>query len=112
MEQQMCKSRPIALGVFIFFGVTTCQADQLDRLWKIYANRYAQLIPQNCDDLWYQRNSVYKDAGFCFKTPRGIRAFGNAGCQFDNESDVPLSERQRQMINDIKRAEAARNCPK
>ena len=29
-----------------------------------------------CDRLWYQRNEIYADAGFCFKTPRALAAFG------------------------------------
>ncbi len=30
----------------------------------------------NCDQLWYARNSIYARAGYCFKTQRGISAFG------------------------------------
>jgi hypothetical protein len=33
----------------------------------------------SCDQLWYARNSIYSDAGYCFKTARGIAAFGR-GC--------------------------------
>ena len=25
-----------------------------------------------CDDLWVQRNSIYKAYGYCFKTPKAI----------------------------------------
>ena len=42
----------------------------------------ASVLPayaQSCGDLWYERNAIYKDAGYCFKTARGIRAFGDAG---------------------------------
>jgi YARHG domain len=39
------------------------------------------------------RNSIFKAAGFCFKTSRGIGAFGNAGCLYDNEYDVPSSQK-------------------
>ena len=35
---------------------------------------------QSCLDLWVERNSYYKDAGYCFKTSRAISYFGNAGC--------------------------------
>jgi hypothetical protein len=68
------------------------------------------LTRSNCEELWYQRNSIYKDAGYCFKTPLAISRFGNAGCQFDNQSDVPLSDRQRQTVNGIRRVEAAKGC--
>jgi hypothetical protein len=32
----------------------------------------------DCDELWYARNEIYADAGYCFKTKRAIRAFGRA----------------------------------
>lgn len=33
----------------------------------------------SCDQLWFQRNSIYAQHGHCFKTARGIAAFGR-GC--------------------------------
>ena len=50
---------------------------------------------QNCFDLWVERNTYYKLAGYCFKTARAISYFGNAGCMYDNERDVPLSNAVR-----------------
>jgi hypothetical protein len=60
----------------------------------------------------YERNRIFKEAGYCFNTPRAIRAFGNVGCRYDDEKDVPLSERQRQTINQIRAAEADKPCPR
>jgi hypothetical protein len=65
-----------------------------------------------CDDLWYSRNAFFKEAGYCFKTTRAIRTFGNAGCQYDGIEDVPLSNRQRQEINEIQRVERQKGCPR
>jgi hypothetical protein len=65
---------------------------------------------QSCDQLWYERNSYYKDAGYCFKTARAIRTFGNAGCQYDNERGLPLSGNVRARINQIVRQERALGC--
>jgi hypothetical protein len=65
-----------------------------------------------CEQLWYSRNAIFKEAGYCFKSTRAIRTFGNAGCQFDEQEDVPLSNRQRQDVNDIQRAERALRCPR
>ena len=65
---------------------------------------------QSCSQLWYQRNSIYKAAGYCFRTPRAIRAFGNANCSYDSEYDVPLSARQRRQVEDIKATEQALGC--
>ncbi len=65
-----------------------------------------------CDELWAERNAKYKDAGYCFKTARAIRAFGNAGCRYDDIADVPLSARQRADIADIQRQERENDCPR
>ncbi len=63
-----------------------------------------------CDALWAERNAVYKEAGYCFRTTRAIRAFGNAGCRFDDLADVPLSARDRAKVADIQRQERASGC--
>lgn len=65
-----------------------------------------------CDELWAERNAAYKDAGYCFKTPRAIRAFGNAGCRYDDIAEVPLSAQVRSKIADIQREERANDCPR
>ncbi|WP_232631125.1 YARHG domain-containing protein [Methylobacterium sp. Leaf118] len=63
-----------------------------------------------CDELWGERNAIYKDAGYCFRTERAIRAFGNAGCKYDDLADVPLSARQRATVADIQRQERENGC--
>lgn len=67
---------------------------------------------QSCEDLWYERNEIYKNAGYCFRTQRGIAAFGNAGCLYDRQEDVPLSSWQRRRVADIVRQERAWRCPR
>ncbi len=63
-----------------------------------------------CNDLWVQRNSIYKEYGYCFKTPKAIGYFGNAGCQYDNEGDIPLSHADRSLILAIKQKEKSLGC--
>jgi len=63
-----------------------------------------------CQTLWVERNSIYKDAGFCFKTDRAIRYFGNAGCQYDNPASLPLSQSQQERIADILAQERDNGC--
>lgn len=70
------------------------------------------LYTLNCDQLWYQRNSIFKAAGYCFQTPRGIRVFGNAGCRYDNQYDVPLSDRDRQVLKLTQQIGRMRRCPR
>lgn len=87
----------------------------MSRLWGAvsFVVAMAALGPAtaaSCGDLWYARNSIYKEAGYCFNTPRGVRTFGNAGCQYDDVTDVPLSARQRATVADIQRDERAQGC--
>jgi hypothetical protein len=65
---------------------------------------------QSCQQLWYERNSYFKEAGYCFKTPRAISAFGNAGCRYDSERALPLSRGVRARIDQIVRLERALGC--
>jgi YARHG domain len=63
-----------------------------------------------CKSLWEERNSYYKEAGYCFHTERAIRHFGNAGCRFDDEAAVSLSRATRDRIAEIKRDEQRLGC--
>lgn len=64
----------------------------------------------DCQELYVMRNEIYKAGGYCFKTAKAISQFGNAGCQYDSLSDVPLSANQRQSIRGIKKSEARQTC--
>jgi hypothetical protein len=64
----------------------------------------------SCQDLWAERNSIYKAKGYCFNTPRGINYFGNAGCQYDSQNAVPLNRSERRTVNKLKRIENAKGC--
>lgn len=68
------------------------------------------LAADPCDELWSERNAVYAEAGYCFRTPRAIRAFGNANCRYDSLRDVPLSARDRAKVADIVREEQRNAC--
>jgi hypothetical protein len=66
---------------------------------------------QDCQQLWVERNSYYKARGYCFKTQRAIRYFGNGGCWIWDESRVPLSPAERARIAQIRALERAYGCP-
>lgn len=65
---------------------------------------------QSCGELRFERNKVFKRAGYCFHTSDMIRAFGNAGCMYDNEAEVPLSDEGRQEVAEIVRMEREARC--
>jgi YARHG domain len=60
--------------------------------------RNAADLVASCRDSWVLRNMLYKVRGYCFKTQRSIEEFGNDGCRYNDESTVPLSAHERQII--------------
>lgn len=64
----------------------------------------------SCEALWIERNQIYKGAGYCFKTARAIRYFGNPTCIYNDEDDVPLSRSARERIVQIIRLEQQMKC--
>lgn len=84
------------------------------RSWLISAALLASVAAASaqdqCDRLWLERNQFYKDAGYCFATAAGRRAFGNAGCIYTDQNAVPLSNYARSRIARIVRAERALGC--
>jgi hypothetical protein len=75
-----------------------------------FAAGIAPARANTCFDLWVQRNSIYKAYGYCFKTSKAIKYFGNAGCIYDNEGDIPLSHADRSTILAIKKTEQSLGC--
>jgi hypothetical protein len=65
---------------------------------------------QTCAALWVERNSYYKRHGYCFRTTRAIRYFGNAGCYIVNEGAVPLTRGERARIAQIRAIERSLGC--
>jgi hypothetical protein len=63
-----------------------------------------------CDQLWHRRNDIFKSAGYCFHTPQAISVFGNAGCVYSNVSNLPLSDKDRQIVDQIQNAERLQMC--
>ncbi|MGE3245286.1 MAG: YARHG domain-containing protein [Beijerinckiaceae bacterium] len=60
----------------------------------------------SCSQLWYARNRIYADAGYCFNTARARRQFG-AGC-FPPYGQ--LNSWQRQRVNEIQYWERENGC--
>jgi len=74
------------------------------------AGALAPSYAATCEALWVERNTYYKAGGYCFKTPRAIAHFGNAGCRYDNENAVPLSAAVRNRIAEIVAQERIQGC--
>jgi len=63
-----------------------------------------------CGELWFLRNAILDDHGYCFKTQRGITAFGNNGCAFHDIADLPLNSYERYNLEAISRMEQSKRC--
>lgn len=57
----------------------------------------------SCDELWYARNYIYSEAGFCFKTSRAISTFGKA-CFAPYGK---LNDQQKTFVDQISGAESS-----
>jgi hypothetical protein len=60
-----------------------------------------------CYDLWYERNAIYNDNGYCFNTRDGRNTFDNSDC-FTDSPDFTRGEQRR--IDRIKRQENEYGC--
>jgi hypothetical protein len=81
----------------------------VDCVEDVYVKPY-QLKGKSCEDLWILRNSIYKDARYCFQTQRAKSFFGNQGCKYEDQSAVPLNDYQRHNVRVIKTAEDGKGC--
>jgi hypothetical protein len=60
----------------------------------------------SCEELWYERNAIYADKGYCFETARARRAFG-PGC-FPPYGELNRSEQEE--VEEIKYLEQRKGC--
>jgi YARHG domain len=60
-----------------------------------------------CVQLFIDRNKVYADAHYCFKTKEALAYFSNAGCR---PGEPRLTAGQQRRVAEIQRAERQSNC--
>jgi YARHG domain len=109
MEGQMRRSGAFG-GLAGIIGLVVSTSTGLGQGQDIDRGQRQELNGLSCEQLWHERNKIFKAAGYCFKSPQAIRTFGNAGCSYDNEHDVPLSDRDRQFVIAIRHAEREKGC--
>lgn len=61
----------------------------------------------SCFDLWYARNAIYDDNGYCFKSDLALEYFDNADCWTKKPK---FSKAEWAEIVAIKDEEEARDC--
>lgn len=96
-------------GLFLLAGPVQAGCHLVDCVENVRITQ-AQVGKRSCEDLWVLRNSIYKDAGYCFQTEKARQWFGNQGCRFASMAEVPLSGVQRHNISVLQRLERRQGC--
>jgi hypothetical protein len=60
----------------------------------------------SCSQLWYERNAIFAQEGYCFQTPRAIRTFGRR-CY---PPYGRLNRWERDRVSEIKYWERVKGC--
>jgi hypothetical protein len=100
------------LGLFLLFAPGPAHANCYELIGCTNKDYFknAQLKQLSCQILWEVRNTIYKERGYCFHTQRAIKAFGDAGCKYDDAGAVPLNAAERYNVSAIKKVEAKKGC--
>ena len=62
---------------------------------------------QSCWDLWYARNLIYAENGYCFSTDLGRRTFADYDCWTKTPQ---LTRNEQARVNAIRAEEKRRGC--
>ena len=73
----------------------------------LYGGLAATAQAASCYDLWYERNSIYANYGYCFRSQLGIETFGAAS---DCTRNPKLSRADQRRVDQIKAEERRRSC--
>lgn len=71
---------------------------------------HADLRALSCENLWWVRNTIFHENGYCFKTAKGRASFDNTGCRTSDTSRLRLNEFERANIARIVEVERRKGC--
>lgn len=60
-----------------------------------------------CDELWFMRNQIYANAGYCFSSPLGQVMFGTTPC---TGKEVALSSFEQALVDEYRALEQSAGC--
>ena len=94
------------------FAVDPARADCFEGIGCTDSDWYDidDLEALSCENLWYVRNRIYDENGFCFKTARARSQFDNSNCWVNDQANVKLSQVERHNVNEIVEAESENGC--
>lgn len=83
-------------------GATGCtDAETFDR---------DELRGLSCQNLWYVRNSIYNDNGYCFRTRAARAEFDNSDCFVRDAGKLRFNKHEQRNIDRIARVEKEKGC--
>ena len=102
----------VLMVLFVLIGSLPVRADCFEVLGCTNSDRFkkADLKELSCENLWYVRNRIFFENGYCFQTARGKAMFDNSSCVHKNQSKVPMNSIERANVAAIKSVEAAKGC--
>jgi hypothetical protein len=104
----------VALGTLTFavFAGGPAYADCYENIGCTDSDEYDvdDLEELSCENLWFVRNRIYDENGYCFKTDRAREQFDNSDCWVKNQANVKLSTVERHNVDAIVEAEEANGC--
>ena len=71
---------------------------------------HGELRGLSCSNLWYVRNSIYNDNGYCFKTKAAQAEFDNSDCFVQDAAKLRFNKHEQSNINAIVRVEKEKGC--
>lgn len=84
---------------------------QEPRITQAAPTNASSIESMTCDQLWFARNQVFHDHGYCFSSARGMAAFSNASCDPKiTGSDIPLTSIERDLVFRIQARERQLGC--
>lgn len=70
----------------------------------------SDLRRMSCENLWYVRNQIYNEHGYCFKTRAAKQAFDNSDCSVRNAARLDLNRKEVTNISRIRQVERQKGC--
>ena len=64
----------------------------------------------SCQNMWYVRNSIYNDNGYCFKTKAAKAEFDNSDCFVKDAAKLRLNRHEQANVDRIVRVEKEKGC--
>lgn len=104
----------IAAGLLIAVSTASApaRADCFENIGCTDSDSYKvnDLEELSCENLWYVRNRIYDENGYCFQTARGREQFDNSDCWVRDQAKVKLSSVERHNVKAIVQAEEDNGC--